>query len=806
MRIADVGRDYYNKQSSLWLAPATTRLDGDLMRLLGEEIVPESRRRQWPNWVGSLFRLGPTLHLTIAYILSAMIFLGSYSLVPSIITFPVRLVSGLVALIIVQGAVLATLLLPKRLMNIGTTIFSGIFLAILQIHLLYNMAFLGLRMPLVIWMLLMSLCTLGIGLVLMWHWNKRRDLSSAFQFGAHRPLVLILGLGLLARVMLLCFAQNCIAPDASLYADYARGIMNGIFQSSVSNDSAVIAVGTGVDYIVHQATTYIFALSWLLASPGTSGPTLILVLIGLVLLFPCFSLTERWFGSTAAIWSTSLVAIHPLFVFHSAVAYGPEISSLLFVMFAILLLVECREGGAGILLTIGVLMGLIDAIWYANFYLICITLPAVFLVTGSLRKRRELSFSLLLPFVLVARLYLADIFVFFGVWAFVYIVLVIMRILRPKIGVQRFAPMFIGIMITEIAWLWPLQIAGEIAGHTGAAQAEQLVSAILAPLTPTIVASFAFFLIFHLSIVLTCMIPVAMARGHNRQMAFVLVASAVAAAAGTLKVLSTVQDSLQLQYIYSDSRFFLFATILFIMSLGPYFAFRESVEGTNDISGPPSKMMSKRRRRALMLVAIIAVGYLPGYVAIPYGLDITNIEQRYTWQNLTAIVSQTGSISAVYLADRGREFTWLTGRHSAILSFSRVGLPTANANNEIIALAKQYNASYLVVDPFTIAHWQTIRELLEYPIAVGASLPLWTNTTSIPDSGNHTGPVYSITLVGENSPDSLGRQTRVFRFNNLSYTKAWNANLLSPAWTATNGGAITNSSGYAECSDRKHAE
>jgi len=766
------------------------------MGLHGEEVVPESRLSQLPAFMGPWFRLGWDFRLTIVYLTSAFVFFVSYSLVLSPIVVPVRFLSGLVTLIVVQGAILTTLVLPKQVMDIGTTLLSGIVLTVLETHLLYNVTLLGFRISLMPWMLLMSSCTLGLGLLLLRLGNRQHDLADAIRFRWHKSLVMILVLGLLVRMILLYFAQGSIAPDASLYADYARNIMNGTFESSVSNDSAVLAIGTDVDYVAHQAMTYVFAVSWLLASPGTSGPTLILALIGLVLLFPCFSLTERWFGTAAATWSTCLIAIHPLFVFHSAVGYGPEITSLLFVMYGTLLMVECQDSSKGVLLGVGILIGLVDAIWYADFYLACITFPVVFLVARRLGRGRNLSFSLLLPLVLIARLYYSNVFVFYGMYALLYFLLATVKRLKPTLGIGRYTPFFVGIMVAEVAWIWPLQAKAYFAGQITVFQGEQLASVVLAPLPPSTIASFAFFLVFHLTPVLACVVPLALTRGRNKQMSLILVATALVAAAGTLRVLSVVEGSLELQYLYSDSRFFLLLTMLFVISLGAFFAAESSEPNTNSTLELPAAFLPKRRRRALVLASIILVGFVPSYLAIPYGLDLVNIEKRYAWQDLPDIVSQISGIDSVYLADRGREFSWFTGRRSAILSFSQAGLPLANASKQLAALAHQFKASYLLVDPYTVAHWRTISELLDYPIAVGSSIPLLTNTVLIPESENITGPLVSLTLVAQTPPSSSGEHTRIFRFENLSYTRVWNADLLSPGWGATNDGAIVNLGGY----------
>jgi hypothetical protein len=665
-------------------------------------------------------------------------------------------------------------------------------------------------------------------------------------------------------------AQESIAPDASLYADYARGIIEGNFQSSVLNDGSVNALGSNVDYLTHQAFTYVFAVSWLLLPPTTSGPTLLLALIGVALLFPTHSIVSRFFGPSAALCAAFIVAVHPIFVFHSSVAYGPEITSLLFIVCGILFLVEGRNSNPKVLLAAGLLTGLTEVIWYANFYVICVTLPVVLILLKMLDRSQSLAFSAMMLLVILASAMYQTIVVFFVSWTILFTFLAVTQWFKPGLGFQRVTPFFIGIASVTFLWSWPLEMAvsysasastpeGVIASISvlymstiaflsfwitllavielvrknristpsqkavitlvGAAAVLMLwiwlsriaalssnpssprtvfgtlALAIVSPLSVPFLLSFVSFLFFHITPVLLCLIPLALIRGRNRSTAFAFLATGLLAAGGTLKVLSIVSGSLGSEYLFSDSRFFLFVILMCIISLGGCFAkLATSIDGGGSLFDAKLHMI-RRQWKCILVFSLIIVGFVPSYLAMPSGLAFVNMEERYAWSGLPNIVNQLGDDNTIFLVERAREFSWFTGRESATLKLSNVSLRYTNASQELLSLAAHFSTDYLIVDGYTVARWKTLDFLLRGSISLGTSVILGNSEIVEASNSGNTFSSPALTLIGKTQPNAFDDYSRVFRFDTSVFSRSWNESVLDVGWDASNGGSIVNASG-----------
>jgi hypothetical protein len=197
----------------------------------------------------------------ISIVIFNLAFLSTSSIPISIIAAG----AGLLGFIILPGGLLVSLVLPVKNRNIGTSFIMGLILVILEIQTLFSL----LLVVEPLWNLAISLSIssslLCIGLlIILTSKNTNANLFTVFSLGEHRSISRILFVALIIRIGMLVIAQGSIAPDAALYADYARNMLDLQFQSSVTNDPAVIDLWSDLQYIDHQAFSYIFAVSLLL--------------------------------------------------------------------------------------------------------------------------------------------------------------------------------------------------------------------------------------------------------------------------------------------------------------------------------------------------------------------------------------------------------------------------------------------------------------------------------------------------------------------------------------------------------------
>jgi hypothetical protein len=604
-------------------------------------------------------------------------------------------------------------------------------------------------------------------------------------------------------------AVDVIAPDAALYADFARGIMDGFFQSSVVNEKYVVELWNGVYTIPHQAFVYLFAISWLLLPPAVSGPTFVLLLAGLMLVPASFWITEYLFGSTAGYWVSLIVSIHPIFIFHSAAGYGPEITSLMFALFGLLLICKGRKKSPRALLVGGLMIGLVDVIWYPNFLILCVAVSVFLLFSRVYSIVESLSVCCLLAILFLARLFYADMLVFFAFWAALLALLALMRFRIKGMDLHRLAPSFMGSMGIILFWRWPMQTVDSVYGSSIMPSSVSLTSLAIvnfqtiltvlnSSIAPIIVARFLLFLAFHLSIPLLALFAVTIMRGENLHLTRSLLLVAVASAFGTLLVIGRFNKEVLLPvYVYSDSRFFLSIILVMIFSLGGVLSRIDFAIKERSVQCSWLPLTIRKKRSAIILLGLIVVGFIPNYLAMPVGLDLIRIEQRYGWSGLSNQVDDLGAASSLFLVDRAREFSWLTQRSSAYLLLSTSDNTTAKGLARITPMVDALGADYLVIDGYTLARWGIMHSLLRASLSIGGAVLLDVSILSEIEDLNVTGQVPAINLVGETNPNRQGDYTRVFEFTQTDFSRTWKFDSLG-GWYAENNGNLVNLSGQVE--------
>ena len=630
--------------------------------------------------------------------------------------------------------------------------------------------------------------------------SNLRALSQSLSFDYDRRVLKIIVIAIAIRVLLLVLAQSCIAPDASLYADFARGIVEGQFNTSVIGDERVYDLWNGYQYCFHQGFTYLFALSWLLLPPAISGPTLILTVVGVSLVLLSYSLTNRFFGTTAAIWVSGILAVHPLFVFHSAVAYGPEITSLLFLVGAFLLFHNGSSNSKSSIIIAGLFVALADIIWYPNFLLFCVAFP-VFIISGkTLTARESISLAFGMGLVLASRIFYLNLVLYALCWAVLFGVLGASQILRPHEGTSKQIPFFAAIASLMLLWRWPVQLAGVVSSFAVSSASTGGATLLLQAPNPDlsiffqsirieVIIGMFIFTLFHVTPILFFLLPVALLKGTPRLHVISLALFALVGLGGTLFLFSSFasqKDTLLVAYIYSDSRFFLSISLMVIIALGSVFSWFGPYERTHETTGW-GRIRRKLSKRPLTVALLIMIGFSPGYLAIPSGLALVNMTERYGWDGLADAVAGLEDADSVFMVDRTTEFVWLTNRHAASFWFLEEGMPLADALRRLMSESLAYNASYFIMDYFTYARWRTLYSLLSVSVIKGHPLLLDTSRIESLDNRDVVGPVSALSLAAETEHDLDEPFARVYRLGIANFSRLWFESKFEDGWSVDNG-------------------
>ena len=737
------------------------------------------------------------VHAVGLQITFSLCFLLGHRLPPFFGSDIVIITSGLIALLAIPGALVSTIVLPLKSRGLFSTLALGIVVQLVGFQLLFSAALLSLpSIDVVSWTTIVScavvlVCTLQLRLK-----GTKPSLGDAFALPRSSIALAFLATGLIIRLFVYSSSAGCLAPDAALYSDYARSLVSGGMQSSVQNDEAVVSLAPGVDYIAHHTITFFFALSWIIVPPSGSAPTALLVLIGIAIMLAVYEITDSLAGGRTASFVLCVLAVQPIFVFHSAVGYGPESLSLLLALLCLKLWVTEPRYQQSVMALSGALIGTIESIWLANFYVLCVVLCILVPVWLKMQRREWIVFSLLVLMLFIARMFYKNLAVFLLLWVLVTVVPFLDRVLSVGSAIKGTRGFFIGAFLSMVFWSWPIYLISSQTSTVQISPSNPVGSLLLASMSVFVVINFLLFLAVHVSIPLMGMVLASIREVYHAPNAMATLTAAAAIAAGTLGVLSLYAGSLELQYIFSDSRFFLFIAVLTGMTAS--FVSERFLTPATEWAGKgfPGRHFLKRNRKTLVAGALIAIGFVPGYLAMPAGFALVNYEQRYAWSGLNDVLLEHGIDNGTFLVDRAREFSWYTGSQSVVLRLTSADLPDANASSEIAILATRFNASHVLIDAYTITHWRTLEYLYSDDISIGTVLPL--NVSTMFESGeNETESVPALRLVASTEEDGGGHYVRIFLFCEESFRITERIDFLSPGWEATGYGSISNHSGVA---------
>ncbi len=764
--------------------PAQGNTRGSIQERLGfaHQRLDSLGRGQWTLFVVSMYAL-----VTIGFVAVSLIPLNIWTMVP-------RAVLGGLSLLVFPGALLSSLVVPERFHNLGTSIIVGIIICLITIQaaLVLTMLFSVRILLLTVLCIVNSAVVLtSVGILALRHSSLRYQ---GFWLGSlDNRTIAFMGLALAVRILLGVLASDVIAPDAALYSDFARNVVKGKFLSNIDNDYAVFSLVNGAEYVTHIGFAYIAAISLLMFDVATAGPVLILIIIGVIMIVPAYHITEKYFGVRAAKWMGALLAISPLFVFHSSTAYGPEITSLALLLFGLWLVLEDTDQKPQRYFIAGILFGLVDAVWLANFYILCIAVPILLAFLQKKEPRQSMVFLAVMVVVLAARMLFVFTSVFIILAASAFLILEGAQRLYPDVKSRVYIPMLLGIIPMMVLWN-SMFLIGSTSHSSGLLpETTTIWSVILAPIELGVLSRFTFFLCFHLSLTISILLPIALIKARNRRIVIGFFAASATAIVGTLKVFGHfTKETLHILYIYSDSRYFLFIVFMLLPPLAAVLA---------EIHNPTGKFVSAigqnwtRRKRNAILIGFIAVGLGPQIVAIPTGLDLIAIEDRYGWNGLVIEVVGIQPENSMFLADRAREFSWLTNRSSVVLEFSNADLPLINSTSELLRQAARYSSVYLLVDEYTTNKWRFLAFLLDYNLTIQTYLPL--NLTGMLNIENVTEiyGVESLKLVAQTPEDEHSRFSRLYQFIPTNYSKTAVLETISSGWNASQDGIIEDEAG-----------
>jgi hypothetical protein len=255
------------------------------------------------------------------------------------------------------------------------------------------------------------------------------------------------------------------------------------------------------------------------------------------------------------------------------------------------------------------------------------------------------------------------------------------------------------------------------------------------------------------------------------------------------------KDALLLIYIFSDSRFFLFSTIVILISLGPIFKINWTETGNQIKQTATKKITSGSNKRNFQIFIVIVVGFTPSILAIPSGLGLIDYDTRYGWDGIEDLVYQIGDENSIFLVDRANEFTWRTERMATFLKPLSGNYSVGQHLQSIYSQAVLFEADYFLLDVFTTTRWVEIRDLMDYPMNLNSGILLQTSVIRSINRGTLTLEAPSAILVSE---DNDNQPLKLFEIQTSSFAREWDGSQNSTGWeTGDNAHIVDDSRGIS---------
>jgi hypothetical protein len=182
--------------------------------------------------------------------------------------------------------------------------------------------------------------------------------------------------------------------DGAAYLDLARNIVkNGVFSSSMvfpSGSWNSVLYNIGFNLGIHSIGYCIFAIFFILGDISLQTAQIALIFQGFLIILILYELTKKLFGTITARIAALVAAIHPEMINHVVLVGGSEISSALFILFSIYLLLLSAEElknriKYGILSGISLFLAWFS--WYFNFLVFLTQLPIIYLYIAITNKK-----------------------------------------------------------------------------------------------------------------------------------------------------------------------------------------------------------------------------------------------------------------------------------------------------------------------------------------------------------------------------------------------------------------------------------
>lgn len=561
-------------------------------------------------------------------------------------------------------------------------------------------------------------------------------IKAEFCKSGKNPLIYIFIFIIITHFIYASFNSSSFLPDASLYFDVARTLVShGTFGSHVINDelSPYDPYFVTNGFLEHKAITYVFAIFFYVQDVSLKAAQFAIWFGSSLLIYPVYSITQKLFNRKVAIVASVLISVHPLFLYYSAIPYGPEIFGIVFLLTATYFIMEGIERRSYLLLIVaGILLGIANNMWWALFYMILPILPIVFFVfdKNQVNKSKKIAGLFSSTALLFLYAFVLKIFSLVFIWLPVVLIEIIILIISIKYKTRLLSytqSLVIAIIFATSLpimkeYLFPKQITAVMQHAVNSGVAPSVFHAFtlyFKSLSLNELINYYNYASYHLTFIILFLFLLYFINSRKLKEKLILggifLVNLVLVA---LTYYSTYPDNL-----YSAGRYLLLPTLVAIIGVS-YFtvSITSQIILICDLEHKYQSFKKVKINNLLNIAGISIVCLIIITFFIPqYSLGIVNIKQqdplvKYGWSDklLTWIKNNTTK-NDVLLSDRARELAWFTDRNIVNVRYQNLNLNETSIK-ELNLLIENFNAKYIVVDQYFDWSFPKLRYFYTLPL------------------------------------------------------------------------------------------
>ena len=263
------------------------------------------------------------------------------------LVLPLQIVSGLVALLLIPGFLLAQIVLPEEIFvqKLGIGLIFGCLLQMLitlaiyvpgflffykQVNFQETLILLNVCIVIILFIIQPQGSVKSLGETIRYWRSSIKNMLSKKGWILLFAFLLALTLGFVYQGLI---HANWVDPDSGAFLDTGRGILRGTFMPMSSEGRSWIhPYGSPDMEVAHWGASMLYAVFFVLGGVNIQSGMLMVVILGSLIIFPLYGIAKELFNEKVAYIAVFIALIQPYLLNYSAIVTGPDILGVLLLL------------------------------------------------------------------------------------------------------------------------------------------------------------------------------------------------------------------------------------------------------------------------------------------------------------------------------------------------------------------------------------------------------------------------------------------------------------------------------------------